>query len=629
MPIPVELHDGRKLEFPDGTDPAVIQRTVKRMIAPKSPIETPEFEKEAAALVKSGGVGGERNWAEKMASGPFLKFASAAAAPMLGGAQLFAHAVDASPTGRILGSNLGGKVDEQLQAYKKMQNSEHNASDLGMELTGSALSPATLGYVNALRAPAGAIARTTQAGGAGATIAGAQPVTTPGNFEGQKLAQMAEGGTVGAVLGGGTEAIRPVANVVRDITRPWTQDGRTALAREFLAKQLGTALPATRAAIAAPQVGTAPTTVADRIAQANVGGTTRTGAPLAAMEEQLATQGGGISDAAKTIAAQQEAERALALSQIAKGPVERESVSRIRSLNAAKNFGDAMAEDIKLTPELARIGSDPLVKQVRKDIADIAQAKGITFKDQPMQYLDLVKKGIDAAVKPEAKTVINDLERAHLLEMQKSLLSEIEKQNSVYTGARKIYAENSVPGDQMDVARQLQKALTSSMGAERPAAFASAVQEAPRTIKRGTGENRYPGGFNQLFETDPEAAKKIATVQALLDRDAMKKSLGKGLDGREVLTIAEGGKSGPQFPAMFNRAATISNWVAKLLKHGADERIAREMGQTMLTNPEQFAQQYLTQPQAGPTRQALLELLQRGTLRAGGNAVNLGAQNAP
>jgi hypothetical protein len=37
MPIEAELADGRVLEFPDGTDPAVIQRTVKSMIGQQAP----------------------------------------------------------------------------------------------------------------------------------------------------------------------------------------------------------------------------------------------------------------------------------------------------------------------------------------------------------------------------------------------------------------------------------------------------------------------------------------------------------------------------------------------------------------------------------------------------------------
>jgi hypothetical protein len=49
MTVTAELHDGRKLEFPDGTDPAVIQRTVKKVLgqggtapAATPPAEVPE-----------------------------------------------------------------------------------------------------------------------------------------------------------------------------------------------------------------------------------------------------------------------------------------------------------------------------------------------------------------------------------------------------------------------------------------------------------------------------------------------------------------------------------------------------------------------------------------------------------
>lgn len=38
MPVYAELHDGRRLEFPDGTDPAVVQATVKKLIGSPEPI---------------------------------------------------------------------------------------------------------------------------------------------------------------------------------------------------------------------------------------------------------------------------------------------------------------------------------------------------------------------------------------------------------------------------------------------------------------------------------------------------------------------------------------------------------------------------------------------------------------
>ena len=42
MTIQAQLADGRTLEFPDGTDPLVIQSTVKRMIGAQLPAPTIE-----------------------------------------------------------------------------------------------------------------------------------------------------------------------------------------------------------------------------------------------------------------------------------------------------------------------------------------------------------------------------------------------------------------------------------------------------------------------------------------------------------------------------------------------------------------------------------------------------------
>ena len=67
MSVTAELHDGRVLEFPDGTDPSVVQRTVKRVLGvqdgafgkqtgslvDKIPLEQPERESTQQAIAKS------------------------------------------------------------------------------------------------------------------------------------------------------------------------------------------------------------------------------------------------------------------------------------------------------------------------------------------------------------------------------------------------------------------------------------------------------------------------------------------------------------------------------------------------------------------------------------------------
>lgn len=54
MPIQAQLADGRMLEFPDGTDPAVIQRTVKSMISPQ-PEQDPSFGQQALGALENVG----------------------------------------------------------------------------------------------------------------------------------------------------------------------------------------------------------------------------------------------------------------------------------------------------------------------------------------------------------------------------------------------------------------------------------------------------------------------------------------------------------------------------------------------------------------------------------------------
>lgn len=59
MSVFAELHDGRRLEFPDGTDPAVIQRTVKRVLGgqaqqPAQPDVADEYGPAQAATIAGG-----------------------------------------------------------------------------------------------------------------------------------------------------------------------------------------------------------------------------------------------------------------------------------------------------------------------------------------------------------------------------------------------------------------------------------------------------------------------------------------------------------------------------------------------------------------------------------------------
>lgn len=59
MPVYAELADGRRLEFPDGTDPGVIQSTVKRMVV-QSPMQAPEAPGMAESMLLGAGRGTDK-----------------------------------------------------------------------------------------------------------------------------------------------------------------------------------------------------------------------------------------------------------------------------------------------------------------------------------------------------------------------------------------------------------------------------------------------------------------------------------------------------------------------------------------------------------------------------------------
>lgn len=80
MPITAELHDGRRLEFPDGTDPSVVQATVKRMLGQVALGKT-----ESPAFQEGRQLPGAVRGLASVAQGPTLGFADEIAGAVGGG----------------------------------------------------------------------------------------------------------------------------------------------------------------------------------------------------------------------------------------------------------------------------------------------------------------------------------------------------------------------------------------------------------------------------------------------------------------------------------------------------------------------------------------------------------------
>jgi hypothetical protein len=154
----------------------------------------------------------------------------------------------------------------------------------------------------------------------------------------------------------------------------------------------------------------------------------------------------------------------------------------------------------------------------------------------------------------------------------------------MYGLAREAYKVKSGPINRMQVGQELEKTLTTPLGtSERGAMFAKAIEDAPRTIKRATGQ--------QMFDTledvlRPEQAQSVRNVAADLARKDAFERLARGtrVSGADAIP----GQVGLPLPNLLSRPAMIANFVLRHAGKSSENKIAQLVAEQYL-NPNQFA----------------------------------------
>ena len=222
MTITAELADGTRLEFPDGTDPTVIQSTVRNLIAKGQPQQTPKATagQEVVASVPGAIMRGMRNPLDGAAQ--YLPWALGA---VTGG---FGMAPNRVSNALFAESERVGKMNaEAKRGYERAREASGKSGiDVG-QLIGEAVSPVYAPLMGAGAAlPATTIGRAVYGAGVGGASAALAPVEgDPAEFGGKKLAQAAGGAAAGAVMAPAaaklSEVIGPridlIANKVRSL----------------------------------------------------------------------------------------------------------------------------------------------------------------------------------------------------------------------------------------------------------------------------------------------------------------------------------------------------------------------------------------------------------------------------
>ena len=573
MTVTAQLHDGRVLEFPDGTDPAVVQRTVKKVLGVKDePAITPEWQKQML----------DANIAAGRAEHPVQAKIADVATGMSGSLRGIAN---------LASDGLGDKI------WPKAPGSEGT----GAKLVGSLLDPVPYVVGGAI----GKVAPFAKVGGGQGFLKSAQAVgknalsgATAGGIIGglSDEGTAAEGALIGGVLSGGLPAVGALTkwgyNTAKSAIAPATEAGRTAFGQKYFAEVLGPARGKVAAELASPNeiIPGSPTTAADRIAGANVGQTDKFGSALVKAQDVLATQPEkGIADVAKSIAARQEAARAAELGTVAQTPSALASAVAGRKAASTANYPQAFGQHIGIDDELMSMSENPYFRGALADATRVANARAQrTGKPLDLtEQLHLLKLSLDKKMARTGDTALSSTEKMEVTKLQDQLVSWLGKKNPAYETARAAHEAASRPINQMKVGQDLQRAITAPVsGAERAASFGNALRTAENKVSASTGRTR-------IADLTPDQLAAVKRVEAELARNAERDSLASGVNPKNLFDMAERGKGSFHIPNLLSRPAMVTNWLMGRLGNSADDLIAQDVGMMLQKDPAGFAAKYL------------------------------------
>ena len=203
----------------------------------------------------------------------------------------------------------------------------------------------------------------------------------------------------------------------------------------------------------------------------------------------------------------------------------------------------------------------------------------------PVKSLHYVKLALDDLLKNPKEFGIAATEARMIGDTRKQFINWLETNSPEYGQARTAFAEASKPINQMEIGQYLESKLTSGLGQERAQTFATAVKNAPGTIKSAvTGAPRAKDLSEMLT---PDQLKAVQSVQEDLERGVLFESQARaasriGPTAEKAATSASAEASGGAMPSFLSRVQTVANALMKRITTGMDRKLAIEIATEML-----------------------------------------------
>lgn len=470
------------------------------------------------------------------------------------------------------------------------------------ELAGMIASPASLMKTGISKTPTfmGKV-------GEGAKVGGlygiGMPVTGEGDFFKKKVEQALLSSATGGALPILGKAISKPAEYAREFVKPFTQKGIVSDVEKFAREKFGSGRDKIVAALRGAKEGE---TSAQAIARANLearraGKPSSFGSQIAATEKDLAMKAEG-GDPLKSIYQQQAAAREREIGKIAGTEAEMTEAQLARARAADDLYNVAFNQAAKVDPELAVIAKNPYFKKSLSTASNLSQAKGITPKDNIIEFLHMVKVGVDKQLSKTGDDALAGMEKQAAMDLKNQLIGWMgKKTGGAYTAAREKYSEMSKPINRMEIGQQLKEALTTPLEKEGAAAFAKAMRDAPQTIKKAT---KFKGSQKLSDFLEPEEIKAAEKVKQELLSETKRAQMAS--EGESMLPKLSG-EIEFSLPHILSRPIVVANTVLKAIATDKTPEYRAVLSEIM-KDPKRL-EQILMRPENSRTKEIAMDIL--------------------
>lgn len=585
MAVVAELADGRRLEFPDGTDPSVVQATVKKMIgnaqvstdtnksvvAPAKPVTfTPEMT--------------ELTFAEKLAQKVLPK--DGFDNQTVDNANNFA--AGATSLNRGIGNLVAGEG-----TFKPKVSPTGNPvdKDSGRYFAGQIADPTSWAVGSGLgKLPVvGKAAQFQPVSGAGKAGKILHNVNA-GSIQGGILGGLSEDGTAleGSIAGAVAGGVLPTAisgiNYGANKTKHLFQNADIASGR--FANEVAKHSGKRDQVVAALQEKNLPFTGTANSGQAAA----KVGSPeFAALQEFSNSTKPTV---AANLAGRQEAQRASTLNAIGRDENELAKAVANRASKSNPLYESArstVANTYPIKEQMLESINSILVKNKNNDaiaipLKEISKKIKSSSNFAPRDLMSLSDDIRDMLGKTNDGTPVYDIKV--LTGLKEKLDGAIGKAVPEYTAARETFKNLSGPVNRMETGKLLQKTLKTPLDVgERGAVFAKAVDDAPKTLKTATGFSRYEKLSDVLDKTEVSAVDRV--TQELMTNAAQKELAQRGMQAAGKILGAQ--IKPPQIPNPLYAPVTYGNSVLRFLTGKISDRTLNALAVNM-NNPAKMAQ---------------------------------------